>query len=726
MHASVVLPCRVDFVIFDCYLKGYDVGETVDFLVQRNALKRSAKVPSSSLSPTSQTPLRDDVDDVENSTFGPLQLTIPSSSGSLGMNMETSSLKNVSNVLLGDDAKSRLTGGYDASSFRKELLHEQVEEDYRNFRNLVHGDNCLRTPYAFLTTHCVLLPYADRLKMVNMYYDYEPVVLRLFIGHKCARSWVDTMMQELKNASSRISHGGSSEFLQKLRWEVSQIDERVVRRQLENFKRVCSTITAMYHRKGEQFIPKEVPLQVAVEKCFGLQRPLSLHYAVAVFSYEHNLTTRLLERFKTCEDCFSACNLLAAYGCDDSGLFVGDSQSIHLKAVGRQLEDTRLLGDLHMELFGEPFKPRWQQQLDGGMQRVIGSGSVVAIPEKVVPGTATAGMIDLSGSTIGSSPSGFGSTMSGSPPESMVNNNLIPGGAAHNVGTTLPQTGGGMGEGSNCGSPNGLPGLASLSSFPWHSTTGALPLSSKCANSRFTKRFCLAFGLLMKALSKIAFLLSSGHLNEALDCFATRVLHLLEQLSARDTPAPDVGSGGVGASVMGSASPHGVALPFSTSSGASGGEEGDQGGSKLERLPSRKHSESFLLRGSDRASSPLKEKVLTGKGSGGDNGGGGGMDLPISLPSFLLGGETKAENQLNTSPLLCTSCTGTTGKGFTTGNTSAKEKIYVLELCAFLGMLPQVWNQVTPSYDPDEREAFLSVVQLLKSLTSLIISLETV
>lgn len=713
MHASVVLPCRINFTIFECFLKGYDVSETAEYLVHQNALRREMEATPFSLSPSSQPPVRDAVNDNEDHRLSNLRVAIPSSDGNAAFGMETFSPHNVPSVLLGYESKNEIPRSFDASSFRVDLIKEEVEEDYRNFRNFVSQDNCLRTPYAFLTTHCVLLPYADRIKMVNMYYEYEPAIFRFFIGHKFARSPVETMLQDLRNSSSKTFHGGSSDFLQKLCSDVNQIDDNVVKRQLENVKRVCSTITRMYHRKGEQYIPNDVPLQIAVEKCFGLQRPLSLHYTVAVFSYEHNLTTKFLERFKTCEDCFAACSLLAAYGCDHSGLFVGDVKSIHLKTVSRQLEDARILGDLHMEMFGEPFKPRWQQQLDGSMQRVIGSSNMALASEKVQTGAAGSG--EMSSSV--SSACGPGNITSGGShdPVGMSAGNT---GGGNNSGIGILPTTAGNYDGCSNGSPNGVSRLSSVSGFPWHSPTGSgVPHPFMCANSRFTKRFCFAFGLLMKALSKITFLLSTGHFNDALDCFASRVLHLLEQLGARDSPA--------GEGVIGGSSPAGfLAHPissFPSSPGTTLAEEHDHGGIRGNRRIVQKLSESFLHGPMDRIDSPLRDKSTPVMASGV---GAGGTDTAVLLPSFSYGGEAKSENLQNSSITPVSMSTPFVGKGLAAPNTGTKDKVYVIELCGFLGMLPQVWNHITPSCDPEERETFLSVAQLLKALASLIISLE--
>lgn len=716
MHASVVIPWRVDFTIFNCFLKGYEAGETVDLLMNQAAQGKTVEMASS---PCSSAPVSSpkDVGETEKSPL-PMNLTSLHSYSLDGVDRESSSLNKVFGIMGVNDAKNERPRYFDASCFQSHLLLEEVEECFRNFRNFVQKDNCLRTPSAFLTTHTVLLSYADRRKMVNMYYDYEPEVMRYFLGHKNARASVESMLSDLKCSSKGI-HSSISEFNQRLRFEVSQIDESVVRRQLENFKLVCSTIAPLYRGKGVPTIPRDLPLQIAVERFFGLQRPLSIHYEVALFCYEHNLNTKLLERFKTCEDCFTMCSLLAAYCCDTSGLLVGESKGIHFKAVSRQLEDARWLGDVHMEVFGEPFKPRWQQQFDGGVQRVIGSSNTTMGTEKISPATLNAAVNDVNTS---GPPSGAYSL--GSSPHECVGSGTPPVGLAFPPAS--PSLGVGIGEGiHNSSSPNGLSGVAaSLTSFPWHSATiGAHP--SLCANARFTKRFCQEFGLLMKAIAKISLLLSSGHLNDALECLATRVLHPLEQLSARDMSWVDAaaGSGGVfqvsHPTLSMAVSAASLTSPIPVEENL---RESKTNRSFALKLPD---SPSLLVPG-DRMDSFAKERSGTGKVAGG--GGGSekkGEELTSSDLALTLGSDAKVEAITNPSlSVLSNPATTFSVKGVTT-NVSAKDKMYVLELCAFFGVLLKVGTALTPTFDAEEKEAFVSLVQLLRSLTSLIISIET-
>lgn len=714
MHASVVIPWRVDFTIFKCFLKGYDVGETVDFLMNQATQEKTVEMAPSSRSSTPVSSPRD-VDEAEES---PLPVRLPSlpSYGSDVVDREFSSLNKVFGIMDVNDTKNERPRSYDASCFQSHLLLEEVEECFRNFRTFVQKDNFLRTPSAFLTTHTVLLSYSDRRKMVNMYYEYEPEVMRFFLGYKNARASVESMLSDLKYSSSKGIHSSTSEFSQRLRFEVCQIDESVVRRQLENVKLVCSTIAPLYRGKGERSIPRDVPLQMTVERFFGLQRPLSIHYGVALFCYEHNLNTKFLERFKTCEDCFTLCSLLAAYCCDASGLLVGESKGVQFKTVSRQLEDARWLGDLHMEVFGESFKPRWQQQLDDGVQRVMGSANTTMGSEKVSPATQNAGVTD--GNLNGSPSSAFSLATS---PHEAVGSGTSSMGLAFPLAS--PSLGVGTGDGINSfSSPSGLSGFpASMTSFPWHSPTNG-PHPSLCANSRFTKRFCLEFGLLMKAIAKISFLLSGGHLNDALECFATRVLHPLEQLSVRDMPLVDAGAGGASQGMHSSLN---IAASLPSVPGSIATED-NLSGSKTSRSFAPKGTDSSsLLASGDRMDSAAKKRSATGKAAGGGGGEKKGEDLTASDVVPTLGGDAKMEGTPNPSLSVLSNPAATFSVRGVTTNGNAKDKMYVVELCAFLGVLSKVWTVVTPAYDAEEKEAFLSLVHLLRSLTSLIISFET-
>lgn len=633
MHASCISPGSIDFTIFECYLKGYDVEETIEFLV---AFTRSPA--GNALS-------------IKRNACGSGEYTDDHNTSTSNNNSNNSSTLveprcvNQSNLF--------------ALPLNARFLQEEVAEHYRIFKKFVRKDNYFRSPYAFLTNHYLPFLFTDRLKMVNMYYAFEPVIFRYFFGNKWAHSSVEVMLRD-SMTGNRMSHGTANDFLCGLRSQIEQIHESVVKRQLENLKQVCTTITGMYHCKGDRLIPQEVPLRVAVEKCFGFNPSLSLHYASAVFSYEYYLTSRLLDRFKTCEDCHTLCNLISAFWCDESGMFLKVEASVHWKALGRQLEDTRLLSDIHVELFGEPMRPRWQQQLDGGVQRVIGATTA----DK------------------------------GSP----------PGGDA----TAFP------GERGNTPQSTTSYHCPQSPGFGLH-LQGTLP--SMCANSRFTRRFCFEFASIMKACSKIALFLSSGQLNDAVDCFYTRVLHPLEQMGYRDAPdhptSPKY------------AFPSGTAHQASIGSSAKGmrsspscpaiiteGETASKGGMRETTMQQATSQPVFSqAHGDSVMHSTGKEKAEAG-----DNGGFLLTTEPdeASSPRTAVS-DPRIDHSLNSFPSSCTGWCPVT----------QNHQCYLAELCTLLGVLPQRLRNMSNSVESNEHECVSNFTLALKSLTQLFMSLDS-
>lgn len=485
------------------------------------------------------------------------------------------------------------------------FLAEEVEEQLRNFRLLVK--HSLRSPYAFITHHYFPYTVEDRLKLVDMYYAFDPTVFRLFFTHKLSHS---SLEMALKDASSKGSHSGGEVAL--LMHCIENVGEYVIRRQLDNLKHVCTTVPSMYHCKGDLYIPREVPLRIAVAKCFGFSKELSLPYCAAVFSHEHFLSSKFLERFTSCELCYSLYSVISTCCCDESGLFLRNIAG-KWKAVGRQLEETRILAEMHMNLFGEPLRPRWQQQLDGGVQRVIG--------------------VTSSSPDFNSSANDRGGFLGGS--------------------TASPVSAG--------------------------ATAGGGHTTANCANSKFSRRFCHEYTLIMKVCSKVAFFLSSAQLNDALDCFYTRVLHPLENMSLR--------------SVSDAASP-----PWFTSTGSPSSPVAGVAPPLKSAFPT--------------ADSEKEEAKKGSKGSSGFDDSAKVVSPPSGTPPPPTDSSpVRLEAHSPVHSLL-------RGSFCSTSMMQSMEKTYLVELCGLLTRLPQCYCAAVME-ESREGEAFESLMVMLKSLTQL-------
>lgn len=649
MHASCVTSGSIDFLIFECFLKGYEIDEAVEFLMQYYQLKKASadECPFVSLKEGKEEP---------EAVSGLPQNSFEVDGNEDDVVKEYYSLNNISNgTHLGENDRGRsILEAYTTATGQRCYVQEEVVEQYRLFKSLVKHDNYLKAPYAFLTSSYIPISIADRLKIVNIYYDYEPVIFRLFFGNKCAHS-TERFREEINTTVSKAFHSPTSDFLPTLRAQIEAIEEGVVKRQIDNFRHVSATITGMYQCKGDRFIPKETPLQLSIERCFGFNKALAAHYAAAVFSYEHALNSRFFDCFKTCDMCFSVYSLIAACWCDNSGLFLNKKLKENWKAVGRHLEDNRVLGDIHMEFFGELLKPRWQQQLDDGVQRVMGGSSYNDRAPAAGEGSLQNHSDDRNHSSRMKSPSGRPSSPSSGP-----------------VGGQINQFG--------------------------------MPM---CSNLKYSKRICFEFGLIMKVCSRVALLLSSGQLNDALDYYYTRVLHVLEGWSIRD--APDLRSGFHKPSEV---------VPPSFTEGQSpkiAGFASVSGfiGESQEDLTQKKNRDGTFVHSSQAPSESSQSTngrfrtLNSAKPTNAD---------PGSGHSFSRSGELKRD--VLGSPLFPDSVKAAGGVA---GIVENAEKIYLVELCFLLTKLRDS-SHILQMSNEGEKEAFRSMMTALKSLTQLVIA----
>ncbi|CBZ37240.1 hypothetical protein, conserved [Leishmania donovani] len=466
--------------------------------------------------------------------------------------------------------------GVVSSSLQSRYLFEEVTEQYQVFRELSREEQ-LGSPYAFLSNYYIPIPVTTRLQLLQMYYETDAGVFRWAFGDKLSRFDLPAALSAAReeNVSGTLSAGfgsvaglgsggGSSSgaadggvtaaSFWTSRWKgspgklaamdaatVTRLSEQHVdalRRQWENVKHVCVTVAALYRGKGGMCVPLDMPLLTTIQQCFGLRHEQALDYATAAFGFEHRLETRLFEHLHNFNEYGVICSIVASLWCDCSGYFLSGSFRDGCRRLGRLLDEYRILSELHLIVFGEAMRPRWQVQLDE-VQRVITTSShvdknamasataAVSATSPVTPSvsgggggiatptTMSAGMLP----SFSSGAAGVGSNHFGSP----LCGNGHPGGA----------TGGAAADAGN----------ASAYTSPVFPTTGGAfsannvhsPLSG---NGQYSRPFLMEFPSLMKHLLRVCVALSSnGGVNDGLDIFFTRIYSYLELLSSRTAPA---------------------------------------------------------------------------------------------------------------------------------------------------------------------------------------------
>lgn len=510
--------------------------------------------------------------------------------------------------------------GVGSSSLQSRYLFEEVTEQYQVFRELSREEH-LGSPYAFLSNYYIPIPVAARLQLLGMYYETDAGVFRWAFGDKLSRFDLPAALSAAReenvcgtlsagfggvaglgsgggNGSSAADGSVTAASFWTSRWKgspgklaamdaatVTRLSDQHVhalRRQWENIKHICVTVAALYRGKGGMCVPLDMPLLTTIQQCFGLRHEQALDYATAAFGFEHRLETRLFEHLHNFNEYGVICSIVASLWCDCSGYFLSGSFRDGCRRLGRLLDEYRILSELHLIVFGEAMRPRWQVQLDE-VQRVITTSShveknamasatvAVSATSPVTPSvsggggglatptTMSAGILP----TLSSSATGVGSNHFGSPLCGNGHSGGATGGAAADAGNT-----------SNFTSPVFPTTGGAFSTNNVHS-----PFSG---NGQYSRPFLMEFPSLMKHLLRVCVALSSnGGVNDGLDIFFTRIYSYLELLSSRTAPAivsRMINAAASGASTMtGATAAVGTGGIASTLSGQLGGSVGSGG-----------------------------------------------------------------------------------------------------------------------------------------------------
>ncbi|GET91838.1 hypothetical protein, conserved [Leishmania tarentolae] len=466
--------------------------------------------------------------------------------------------------------------GSGSSSLQSRYLFEEVTEQYQVFRELSCEEQ-LGSPYAFLSNYYIPIPVATRLQLLTMYYETDMGVFRWAFGDKLSRfdlpAALSAAREEKMSATLSAGFGGvagvgngggtsgsagdggvTSPSFWTSRWKgspgkltamdaatvtrLSELHVDALRRQWENVKHVCVTVAALYRGKGGMCIPLDMPLLTTIQQCFGLRHEQALDYATAAFGFEHHLETRLFERLQSFNEYGVICSIVASLWCDHSNYFLSGSFRDGCRRLGRLLDEYRILSELHVIVFGEAMRPRWQVQLDE-VQRVITTSShvdknamasataAVSAPSPVTPNVSGGGGGVTTPTTVSAGVSPSFSSIAAGVANSHFNSPI--GGSGHAGGAI----GGAAADSGN----------ASVFTSPVFPTTGGTFSASNVhspfsGNGQYSRPFLMEFPSLMKHLSRVCVALSStGGINDGLDIFFTRIYSYLELLSSRTAPA---------------------------------------------------------------------------------------------------------------------------------------------------------------------------------------------
>ncbi|KAG5495055.1 hypothetical protein JKF63_02108 [Porcisia hertigi] len=489
--------------------------------------------------------------------------------------------------------------GVGFSCLQSRYLFEEVTEQYQAFRELAREEQ-LGSPYAFLSNYYIPIPVATRLQLLQMYYETDAGVFQWAFGDKLSRFDLPAALSAVREekinrtlpggvgglgsgsagSGSAADGVGAAASFWASRWKsspgklatmnaatVARLSEQHVdalRRQWENVKHVCSTVAALYRGKGGLCVPLDMPLLTTIHQCFGLRNEQALDYATAAFGFEHRLETRLFEHLHNFSEYGAICSILASLWCDRSGYLLCEVFRAGCHRLSRLLDEYRILSELHLIVFGEAMRPRWQVQLDE-VQRVITTSSLVDKNSVASATVANSLAPAISGSvatpvqaTGGATPTLCTSTGVGGP-----HFGGAPGGSGH-LGSTI---GGAI---PDAGSTNTFTSAASPTATGQSSATNMhSPFSG---NGQFSRSFLMEFPFLMKHLFRISVALGgSGGVNDGLDIFFTRIYSYLEHLSSRTAPA-------IVSRVMSAAAPGGSAMTaactVASQNGVSAGSSG--------------------------------------------------------------------------------------------------------------------------------------------------------
>ncbi|CAD2217762.1 hypothetical protein AGDE_14688 [Angomonas deanei] len=218
----------------------------------------------------------------------------------------------------------------DAAVLNSRLLYEEVCEQFELYEILIE-DGLLFAPHSFLFNQYIPFPMDDRKAVIELYYAVDDCACYHYFGNKMSR------YDHMEFSASNEKTGFFSRLLAPPAGRVSvtekqtpthiveqlvKLREGSVRRQWENLKRVCTTISMMYQGKGGLFAPRDIPLIQLVQQCFGLSNKSLLSYASMAFGFEHRLETDMFCHLRSFEEIASVCTLIAGMWCDESQLLL--------------------------------------------------------------------------------------------------------------------------------------------------------------------------------------------------------------------------------------------------------------------------------------------------------------------------------------------------------------------------------------------------------------------
>lgn len=491
------------------------------------------------------------------------------------------------------------TGGSGSvASLQSRLLFEEITEQFRFFHSITREEE-LGSPFAFLSNYYLPLIVADRLRLLEMFYEVDAGVFLLMFGNRLTHfDLVSTLnlvggedlagltnsgvlggwgagardhqgLLHLGSGQSSSTIGGSVAQQWTAMWKstppkvasmnaatlrrLCTLHADSLRRQWDNVKTVCVSVASFYRGKGGLCVPLDMPLLTTIKQCYGFSNEVAVNYATMAFGFEHRLESRLFDRFHDFSEYGAICSVIGSLWCDRSEYFLCESLVSGCRRLARLLDESRILGELHQALFGEVMRPRWQVQLDE-VQRAISTtslgdknsmASAAAVLMKGNGGIDSAGGPLQEGQTGGA---GNGSRGAGSPAGVAMPIFNVQGGSgmAGNVTNSSP-TGGNIAGAANGGGMTGSPASAGApaimaqghgSGVASGDNNSSTHNSVFSGNRKFSRRFLLEFHSLMKHIVRLFIAIGSNRsINDALDVFFLRVYTYLESLSSRSAPA---------------------------------------------------------------------------------------------------------------------------------------------------------------------------------------------
>ena len=233
------------------------------------------------------------------------------------------------------------------------LRQEYVSDQFRLFDFLV--EELLHSPLCFVTAQGLPLSFEDRLRLVELYYalDHEQLG-RLWFGDRHCDE------EEDHEANSTGLHKSS------------------LKRQWKNLKRISKVIIGGYKERDGRRIPTSTPLAQAISHIFVLPMSMASRFSTLVFGFEHKLDCSISAEFSF-EQCATMCNALGLW-CDGSELLLSDDFCQGLKVVKGVLAEARVMQELYVRIFSEPFVTKFAQVVEGVHQRVVKPSKAPSCP----------------------------------------------------------------------------------------------------------------------------------------------------------------------------------------------------------------------------------------------------------------------------------------------------------------------------------------------------------